>query len=83
MTATNDITGDSLQSKSTTDAYRDGWDRIFGKKKREAALDALAQEAQDMGLYDREYRCDTCRDTGQVGMGDPCPACPKHQQNIT
>jgi hypothetical protein len=28
----NDITGDSLHTGSSTDAYRDGWDRIFGKK---------------------------------------------------
>ena len=30
--STNDITGDKLQSKTTTDAYRDGWEVIFGKK---------------------------------------------------
>ena len=33
MTARNDITGDTLVTKGTTDDYRDGWDRIFGKKK--------------------------------------------------
>lgn len=31
----NDITGDNLTSKSPSKAYDDGWDRIFGKKKRE------------------------------------------------
>lgn len=31
-TARNDITGDSIQSKPSTDLYRDGWERIFGKK---------------------------------------------------
>lgn len=31
MIARNDITGDSLISKSSNDAYRDGYDRIFGK----------------------------------------------------
>jgi hypothetical protein len=30
--AQNDITGDELKSKTSTDAYRAGWDRIFGKK---------------------------------------------------
>lgn len=30
--STNDITGDKLISKSTTDAYRDGFERIYGKK---------------------------------------------------
>lgn len=32
MTARNDITGDAIQTKGSNDAYRDGWDRIFGKK---------------------------------------------------
>lgn len=35
MTSRNDITGDSLTSKPSNDAFRDGWDRIFGKKKAE------------------------------------------------
>ncbi len=30
--STNDVTGDKLITKQATDAYRDGWDRIFGKK---------------------------------------------------
>jgi len=30
MKATNDITGDKLISKPANDAFRDGWDRIFG-----------------------------------------------------
>ena len=29
MTARNDITGDAIQTKGSTDAYRTGWDRIF------------------------------------------------------
>ena len=32
--STNDITGDALTTKVATEAYRDGWDRIFGEKKR-------------------------------------------------
>lgn len=32
MAAKNDITGDNIKTGSTTSAYRDGWDRIFGKK---------------------------------------------------
>lgn len=31
----NDITGDNLTSKAPNKAYDDGWDRIFGKKKKE------------------------------------------------
>jgi hypothetical protein len=34
MSSINEITGDKIQTKGvTTDAYRDSWDRIFGKKK--------------------------------------------------
>lgn len=35
MPAKNDITGDSITTKSTSDAYRDNWDKIFSKKKKE------------------------------------------------
>lgn len=31
-TAKNDITGDEIKTKTSSDAFRDGWDRIFGKK---------------------------------------------------
>ena len=34
------------------DAYSEGWDRIFGRKKREEALDELVRLSQEMGLYD-------------------------------
>jgi hypothetical protein len=35
MTAKNDITGDSIRTKSNNHkAYADGWDRIFGKRKK-------------------------------------------------
>ena len=33
-TAKNDITGDLIATKSSSDAYRDGWERIFGKKSK-------------------------------------------------
>ncbi len=32
MITKNDITGDKLATKPSTDAYRDNWDRIFGAK---------------------------------------------------
>ena len=35
MVARNDVTGDAIQSKSSSQAYRDNWDAIFGKKKLE------------------------------------------------
>jgi len=31
MTTKNDVTGDSMVSKETTDVYRNNWDAIFGK----------------------------------------------------
>jgi len=39
MTSKNDITGDEIKTKSSTENFREGWDRIFGKKhKEEVAL---------------------------------------------
>jgi hypothetical protein len=32
MAGTNDVTGDKLINKRNSDAYRDNWDAIFGKK---------------------------------------------------
>lgn len=37
--AVNDITGDSILTKSSTEKYRDNWDRIFGKKDSEDLTD--------------------------------------------
>jgi len=51
-TARNDITGNALRSKPPSDKYNEGWERIFGKKKREEALDELTVEAQRLGFYD-------------------------------
>lgn len=33
MVARNDITGDAIQTKGVSNAYRDNYDLIFGKKK--------------------------------------------------
>ena len=35
LAAKNDVTGDSIQSKTNSKQYADNWDRIFGKKKVE------------------------------------------------
>lgn len=42
MRTKNDITGDALVTKPSSDAYRDGWDRIFGKKETEKPVEAEA-----------------------------------------
>jgi len=34
-TSRNDITGDPIITKNPSDAYRNGWDNIFGKKAEE------------------------------------------------
>jgi hypothetical protein len=52
MTAKNDVTGDLIKSKTNSNAYSDGWDRIFGKKKKEEALDEMVRINQELGLYD-------------------------------
>ena len=41
----NSITGDGLVTKAATDAYRDGWDRIFKKKEE---LDDLSEKLADL-----------------------------------
>ena len=47
----NDITGDKLISKPSTKAYEDGWERIFGKKDKNASLniEALWERAVAIG----------------------------------
>ena len=34
-TARNDITGDAIQSKKTSEKYRENWDRIFANKNKD------------------------------------------------
>lgn len=38
-TAVNEVTGALIKSKPPTEAYEEGWDRIFGKKKEEEGED--------------------------------------------
>ncbi len=37
MAATNDVTGDSISTKPTSDSYRDGYDKIFAKPEQPAS----------------------------------------------
>ena len=34
MATKNDVTGDAIQTKLASDAYRQNWEKIFGKKKK-------------------------------------------------
>ena len=55
MATTNPITGDKIQTKNVSEAYRDNYDRIFSKKptkEQEEALDELAKLSEELGLYD-------------------------------
>lgn len=52
MATKNDITGDSLISKTNTDAYRDNYDRIFGKKKKDA--EQAEQQGEEALIQDQE-----------------------------
>lgn len=60
MTTKNDITGDTLATKETTDAYRDGYDRIWGKKpeslqeEKEMIAVAVLRKHFDSSLCDSE-----------------------------
>lgn len=39
MAAKNDITGDPITSKAATDAFREGWDRIFNAKEDQVLIE--------------------------------------------
>lgn len=56
MTSRNDITGDSLTSKPSNDAFRDGWDRIFGKKAEEKPVEpeTKTEEKSDKPKKDKK-----------------------------
>lgn len=48
MAAKNDITGDSLTTKASNKKYDEGWDRIFGKKKKEEKnVDTICDKRSD------------------------------------
>lgn len=56
MTSKNDITGDLIKSKQSNNAYSEGWDRIFGNKKQEEALDELVRTNEELGLYKEDNK---------------------------
>lgn len=43
--------GSAPRKQQDHNAYDSGWDRIFGKKKREEALQEMVSLNEDMGLY--------------------------------
>lgn len=70
-TAHNDITGDLLKTKGSNDAYRDGWDRIFGPKRRTTIVET-AEPTEEVLFHLRSYgdvteaQFDECMRTGKI-----------------
>ena len=62
-TARNDITGDFIHSKPSSDMFEQGWDRIFGKQK---TIDPLPKETPHKIL--RESRIDVIGQNGNDGV---------------
>jgi len=49
MAARNDVTGDPIQTRPSSQAYRDNWDAIFGKKKEDKkAVSDTSQENKSL-----------------------------------
>ena len=64
MASRNDITGDLIKTKanSNTEAYADGWERIFGKKDKVADAKATPNQSVESAL------CDICgKELSKVG----------------
>ena len=66
MATKNDITGDSISSKKTSDEYRDNYDKIFKKK----------------GLTFWEHYCIMDDTICGVEKGHPCNWCGKSEEDF-
>ncbi len=44
--------GSAPRKQQDQEAYSKGWDAIFGKKKREEALQEMVRISEELGLYD-------------------------------
>jgi hypothetical protein len=64
MVSKNDITGDSIKSKTGDQKkYADGWDAIFGKKDKQMDTKDFKEKQQDM----TELNGDGNRERGRYG----------------
>lgn len=52
MATKNDVTGDEIKSKVSSEQYRENYDKIFRKKTRAAEIDLKAWEE---AIYKDEY----------------------------
>jgi hypothetical protein len=60
MVAKNDITGDSIMTKTVSSNYRDNYDRIFGKKK--PSLETLQVTTDDAEQTDEQTETPSVQD---------------------
>jgi hypothetical protein len=61
MIARNEITGDQIATKSTSDAYRDNYDRIFGKKRPQLLEDIGPDKTPEQLLYEEDVALEELR----------------------
>lgn len=63
MTTKNDITGDKIKSKPSTDLYRENWDQIFGWIPITEKLPEMGQVVRLKNISGQQftgYRCSCC-----------------------
>ena len=56
MVARNDITGDSIQTKTATQSYRDNYDNIFKKPDPRDVQDALNEDEEFKRIEEMQKR---------------------------
>jgi hypothetical protein len=70
MVARNDITGDSIQTKSTSSAYRDNYDNIWGKPNPREIEEAKLEEEEFERINKMQVRVqENVEDIGKCGCG--------------
>jgi len=68
MTTKNDVTGDSMVSKETTDVYRNNWDAIFGKPKGPPKGDAFDEACEAAMKHRKKIKGDSFDKAGEMSM---------------
>lgn len=56
MATKNDITGDSIQTRGVSDSYRNNYDLIWGKKKKEKTDEVKAEENNESSNSNTDNR---------------------------
>ena len=72
MTTKNDITGDELKSKASTDKFRDNWDSIFnpcdGCERGTPIVNGIHKDEQDLGMACSKSRYGDFKDNVKLGV---------------